>query len=273
MKEMNRSELCAAGSVTSIGMIPSQRFRNNGLSYSAHFFNYQADNLTSPSGDPEMVNLKMFKISEIGKPMVDVIFAIILLIATLSTAFCVYEATRWNGIQAVDFGDSSMYRSESIRDTTFANTEVMVDVQLFTSWVDAVSKRETEHAEFIEQRFRKEFRPAFDAWIAESRRDPTHPIPAGTPFERPEYRPYYYTASQLLEENASAAFNRGKAANTHGDSYISNTVLFAIVLFFCGVYSRWESVRIRYALLFMTLLIFSYAMYSLGSLLLRVGYV
>ena len=48
----------------------------------------------------------------------DIIFAILLLIATLSTAFCVYQATRWNGIQAVDFGESAKFRTESIRATT-----------------------------------------------------------------------------------------------------------------------------------------------------------
>ncbi len=55
--------------------------------------------------------------------------------------------------------------------------------------------------------------------------------------------------------------------------YISNTVLFAIVLFFCGVYSQWEEVRIRQAILVVTLIVFTFALYSMGSLLLRVGYI
>jgi hypothetical protein len=55
--------------------------------------------------------------------------------------------------------------------------------------------------------------------------------------------------------------------------YISNTVLFAIVLFFCGIYTRWESIRIRRGILLMTILVFSFAFYSLVSLLLKVGFV
>ena len=55
--------------------------------------------------------------------------------------------------------------------------------------------------------------------------------------------------------------------------YISNTVLFAIVLFFCGIYSRWDSMKIRTGILVITLVVFSFALYSLVSLLLRVGYI
>ena len=218
-----------------------------------------------------MINPSQMKIPEKGIPRIDVVFVIILLIATLSTAFCVYQATRWNGFQAIDFGDASKYRTESVRATTTANTQIIIDVQLFTSWVDAVSKGELLQAKFIKDRFREEFKPAFEAWLAKA--NSTNPIPPGSPFELPEYTLAEYNESVLLEEKATAAFNDGKDANTNGDLYISNTVLFAIVLFFCGIYSRWDSIRIRKGILVITLILFAFALYSLGSLLLRVGYV
>lgn len=207
-----------------------------------------------------------------GKPMMDVIFAVILLIATLSTAFCVYQAARWNGVQSIDFGQSSMMRSESLRDTNIVTADVIVDVQLFTSWVNAVGAGDVAQAAFLRERFRKEFRPAFEAWLASGTNGTNGGIPPGTPFDRAEYSLHYYTESRLLEENATAKFNQGKDANTNSDMYISNTVLFAIVLFFCGIYSRWESEKIRMMLLFVTLLVFLYAMHSMSSLLLRVGF-
>ncbi len=217
-----------------------------------------------------MVNVNELKLPEKGKPMMDVIFAIILLIATLSTAFCVYQATRWNGVQSIDFGESSMLRAESLRATNVVTTEVIIDMQLYTSWLNAVARGDNAQAAFLRERFRPEFRPAFDAWLASAGPDTSGGIPSGTPFGQSEYNLKYYEKSYQLEENATAAFNHGKDANTNGDMYISNTVLFAIVLFFCGIYSRWESVKIRIGLLAMTLLIFSYAMFSMGNLLLRV---
>jgi hypothetical protein len=218
-----------------------------------------------------MINPSQMKIPEKGIPRIDVVFVIVLLIATLSTAFCVYQATRWNGFQAIDFGDASKYRTESVRASTTANTQIIIDVQLFTSWVDAVSKGELTQAKFIRDRFREEFKPAFETWLAKA--NSTNPIPSGSPFDLPEYTLAEYNESVLLEEKATAAFNEGKDANTNGDLYISNTVLFAIVLFFCGIYSRWDSIRIRKGILVITLIVFAFALYSLGSLLLKVGYV
>jgi hypothetical protein len=218
-----------------------------------------------------MMDPNKLKIPKKGIPKIDLIFAILLLIATLSTAICVYQATRWNGIQAVAFGESGKFRTESIRATTVANTQVNIDVQLFMSWVDAVRKDDKIEAEFIKERFREEFKPAFEVWVAKA--NTTNPIPPGTPFDLPEYSVAKYNESALLEEKATEAFNTGKDANNYGDQYISNTVLFAIVMFFCGIYTRWESMRIRQGILVVTLVVFTYAMYSLVTLLIRVGYV
>lgn len=218
-----------------------------------------------------MLDSQKLKIPKKGIPKIDLIFAILLLVATLSTAACVYQATRWNGIQAVHFGESGKFRTESIRATTVANTQVIIDVQLFMDWVDAVRKNDPIQAEFIKERFREEFKPAFEAWVAQA--NATNPIPPGTPFDLPEYSVAKYDESALLEDNATAAFNKGKDANTNGDIYISNTVLFAIVMFFCGIYTRWDSLRIRQGILVVTLVVFTYGVYSLVSLLLRIGYV
>jgi hypothetical protein len=211
------------------------------------------------------------KIPEKGMPKIDAIFAILLLIGTLSTAICVYQATRWNGIQANDYGESAMFRTESTKITTIANSQVIIDVQLYLSWVDAVRKGDQTEAQFIRERFRNEFKPSFEAWIAEA--NSTTPIPLGTPFDRPEYSIAKYKESALLEENATAAFQQGTDANENSDMYISITVLFAIVLFFCGVYSKWESMKIQLGLLVVALLIFSIASFKMVSLLLSVGYV
>lgn len=220
-----------------------------------------------------MISQDKLKIPKKGIHKIDLFFAVLLLIATLSTAFCVYQATRWNGIQAVDFGESAKYRTESIRATTMGNSLVIIDVQLYVDWVDAISRGDQVRADFIEERFRDEFRPAFEAWIGIAGEDPENPIPPGTPFSLPEYTLSEYKESTLLEENATVAFNRGKDANQNGDSYISNTVLFAIVMFFCGIYTRWDSTRIQLGILVITLFVFTYAIFQLVSLLLRVGYV
>jgi len=217
-----------------------------------------------------MLNFDTLKIPEKGMPTIDIIFAIILLIATLSTAFCVYQATRWNGEQSGNYVEASTYRAESIRATTEGNLEVNLDTQRFLRWVDAVDTGNLKEATFLRQRFSEEFKPAFEAWIAKA--DATNPVPPGSPFKLPEYKIAKYHEAAVLEEKATAAFNKGNDANENGDLYIANTVLFAIVLFFCGVYSRWDSIKIRTGILLVTLLVFLFALYSMGALLLNVGY-
>jgi hypothetical protein len=166
------------------------------------------------------------------------------------------------------FSGRMTIRSESIKTTTIANSQIIVDVLAFQNWVTAVRRGDIIEAEFLKERFREEFKPAFVAWIAQS--DGTDAIPPGIPFDLPEYTVAGYNGSAQREGKATAAFNEGKDANTNGDRYISLTVLFAMVLFFCGIYSRWDSVKKRMGIVLSALFVFSFALYSLASLLFRV---
>lgn len=83
----------------------------------------------------------------------------------------------------------------------------------------------------------------------------------------------YYPMSQLPDKNATAGFSKGEDADTHGDMYVSTTTFFALDLFFFLRVYRWgESIRIWIGLLVMTRILFSFALGSPGSLLLRTGY-
>ena len=104
----------------------------------------------------------MDRMKERARPAIDLIFAVILPIATLSTALCVYQATRWNGFQVIDFWESEKLLTESIRATSTADSQVVIDVQMFTSWVNAVSKGDRVQAAFLKERSLGEFMPAFE---------------------------------------------------------------------------------------------------------------
>jgi hypothetical protein len=218
-----------------------------------------------------MIDPTKLSLPKKGTPKIDAIFAILLLIATLGSAICVYQATRWNGIQAVEFGNSAKFRTESVRAATRGDVQVSIDVDTFTSWANAVSTGDEKQARFLEERFREEFRPAFQAWKAQANQDPGNPIPPGTPFDLPEYQVASLAESSRLEEEATAAFGRAADANTNGDQYILTTVLFAIVLFFCGIYSKWEVQRVRIALLAVALVVFGFAFYNMANLLFQLG--
>jgi hypothetical protein len=191
---------------------------------------------------------------------IEVIFAVILLFTTVTSAFCAYEATRWAGARNSLVDTSNRLTTESIRASDEANRDVLVDVSVFLSWVDAKSRNDTLRAGFLESRFTPEFTPAFDAWIAAVKNGTPGTIPPGTPFSRPEYHVFAQDRSGQLQQNASAIYNEAKEASQTSDDYILNAVLFTIVLFLCGVGQRWEHDRIRKILLVSAIIFFIIAM-------------
>ncbi len=200
---------------------------------------------------------------------VEVLAVIILSLATVSSAWSAYEATRWSGEQAVSAGQASAMRTESTRLSNRANTETTIDVQVFTDWVAAVSQKETRRAEFLETRFRAEFKPAFAAWRASA---PAGTIPEGTPFQRPEYRLAANTEAQRLLAEAEDRTQASLRANQISDNFVLTTVLFATVLFFAGIASRVQAVNVRRAVLILAVLVWVAATAVMFNLPQNVGF-
>ena len=79
-----------------------------------------------------------------------------------------------------------------------ANRQAQIDVALFTQWIDAYAQDEAELTSFYRKRFRDEFEPAFEAWIAtKPRQNPKAPL---SPFAMPQYRLAASTEAERLEE-------------------------------------------------------------------------
>ena len=152
-----------------------------------------------------------------------VISSVLLLAATVSTAFCVFEATLWSGQQAISYGQASAYRTESVRASNIALAQVQVDAALFVDWVTAISQNNTELANFLEERFREEFRPAFHSWLDKADTSAGE-VPPGTPFELTEYQLETMKESENYLKKAEEAFAEGTRANQINDKYISSTV-------------------------------------------------
>jgi hypothetical protein len=179
---------------------------------------------------------------------VEVLVVILLSVATVTTAWSAYQATRWSGTQAINSGQADALRAESTKWSDRANSLSIVDVQLFTAWVAATGDDDTVRSDFLRERFRDEFRPAFDAWLA-SVPDSRKTIPEGTPFDRPEYQLAARAESERLSEEAADHVAASREANQRGDNFILVTVLFASVLFFAGTVGKLRSRNIRRMLL------------------------
>jgi hypothetical protein len=178
---------------------------------------------------------------------VEFVVAFILALATVIAAWSAYQATRWSGEQARHSSLAAARRTEASQETSLFAAERLIDVQMWLTWFR--SKRtgvDDDVAASIEERFRSEFKPAFDAWLGQV---PEGQIPPRTPFEMEVYRSA--TGSRIigLEDEADALFADAQRANQLADDFVLVTVIMAGVLFLAGVGARFRAPRLRLAML------------------------
>jgi hypothetical protein len=184
----------------------------------------------------------------------EVVATIVLALAAVATAWSSYQATRWNGEQATASSRTNAVRIQAARASSLFEAQAEIDVATFIQWVNAHARGEPDLATFYEDRFRAEFHPAFEAWLAT---DPlSSPEAPPTPFAMDEYAPAARTEAEQLDEQSevlSAVVRRNiqRAAN-----YVLAVVLFAVALFFAGMSTKLRGQGTRLTMLVVGCLIF-----------------
>jgi hypothetical protein len=174
---------------------------------------------------------------------VEIAATVLLSVAAVATAWSSYQATRWNGEQAKAASRTNAIRIDAARAQGLAEAQTQVDVATFTSWVDAYARDETELADFYFKRFRAEFKPAVDAWIAERPlRNPDAPL---TPFAMPQYRLAATAEAERLDAEAEASAAIVQRNIQRASNYVLAVVLFAVSLFFAGLSTKLGDRRLR----------------------------
>jgi hypothetical protein len=128
-------------------------------------------------------------------------------------------------------------------------------VATFSQWVDAYAQEQTRLADFYFKRFRAEFKPAVDAWIAtRPLRNPDAPL---TPFAMPEYAVAANEEAERLEAEAEAFAAEARTDVQRATNYVLGVVLFAASLFFAGMSARLRTRRLRLVLLSFGIVVFA----------------
>lgn len=178
---------------------------------------------------------------------IEVVIVALLGLAALATAWSSYQASLWDGIQSSNYTQASGSRTNAAQERTAANQFRLADLNLFANYIDAALHGDDEVADFYFQRFRDEFKVAYDAWIAlDPFNDPDAP---DSPFVMSEYQLAHDAEAQSLEERADQLFAAGEDANTFSDIYTLTTLLFAAALFFAAISERFDYFKARVALL------------------------
>jgi hypothetical protein len=171
---------------------------------------------------------------------------VLLVVAAVATSWSSYQATRWNGEQAAAAGRTNAIRIEASRADGLAEAQTQIDVATFIAWAEADVTGDRQLADFVMDRFREEFRPAFDAWTATA--PLTNPDAPPTPFAMDEYRLESQQQAEELDARAEASAAEVRANIQRASNYVLTVVLYAVALFFAGMSTRVNASRLRWVL-------------------------
>ena len=174
---------------------------------------------------------------------VEILATVLLSLAAVATAWSGYQATRWNGEQAKAAGRTNAIRVEAARAQGLSESQTQIDVATFIQWVDAYALKRTELSNFYFKRFRREFRPAVQAWL--KTRPLVNPDAPLTPFAMPQYRLAAASEAKRLDAAAEVSAAEVRRDIQRGSNYVLGVVLFSVSHFFAGLSPRLTDVRLR----------------------------
>jgi hypothetical protein len=191
---------------------------------------------SDPAGSP---NRELYE----KKRWIEPVTALLMALATLSTAWCSYQSAAWtrksnrlmNEFNALE-RKAGLLSIQGIQQATIQTT-------MFMQMLAAQQSGNEKLANFYVQRFPPDARKAYDAWLAQK------------PFENPNAAPHPFVPKlyevpgtrDAAEANSKAANSLKEARNAGNVSgqYLANTVLFATVLFFASASGKFEQRRVR----------------------------
>jgi hypothetical protein len=183
--------------------------------------------------------------------------AILMALATLSTAWCSYQCSKWNG-QSSDLATSAARLEQKAAVLRLEDNQIIgIQIKLFTDFISARMEGDDKRAQFYSDRFPPELRAAYDRWMEQKpfenpKADP-HPFVPGL------YKPRFAEDTRQATADAGRDGAEAKRTGNFGARYLSNTVLFAMVLFFAGTSARFDQRHVRLWSFFFAVAVFLFA--------------
>ncbi len=184
--------------------------------------------------------------------------AIILAIAAVATAWASFQASQWSGAQSDAQSASAIARADAGRSATLANQAVIIDSQMWLSWIDAVNVGDRRKAGFLDDRFSPSLKAAQTEWVGGVTLDANGvpvTIPSGTPLDLPTYVVPEQVASDEGATRAEALLAEADVAATNSTQFVLIAVLLAMVLFFASIATKFVQPKVQVMLTLVSLVI------------------
>lgn len=191
------------------------------------------------------------------KPWFEPASAILMAVATLTTALCSYQSTQWSG-QSSDFATQADKLQREAFGQHLASLQAQsVQIQVFMEAMNGQLRGDDKTARFYTDRFGGTLKPAYEKWLAlKPFDDPSAPP---HPFTPELYVPPFQQEVLDARTKATRLAALSKATGNTAQGYLGNTVILAMVLFFAGTASKFDQRRVRWSSLGFAIVLFIYA--------------
>jgi hypothetical protein len=183
--------------------------------------------------------------------------AILMAVASLATAWCSYQSSRWSNQSSTLATKASNLERQAMALHLESQQVQTVQLHLAMEAVDATMQGNEKLANFYISRFANELKPAWEKWIVLKPFD--DPAAPPSPFAAGLYTPRYQ--QEILSDRAEAkqAAVSSNATSGHASSYLGNTVVLASVLFFAGTMGKFHQRHVRWSSLAFAIALLLYA--------------
>jgi hypothetical protein len=174
---------------------------------------------------------------------VEPVTALLMALTTVGTAWCSYQSAAWTRQSNRLMNEFNALERRAGLLSVQGMQQATIHTAMFMELLAAKQAGNEQLANFYVERFPRDVRKAYDAWLAQK------------PFENPNADPHPFVPSlyeprgtrEAADATAKAAISQQearKAGNISGQ-YLANTVLFATVLFFASASGKFEQQRVR----------------------------
>jgi hypothetical protein len=193
----------------------------------------------------------------------EMIAVLLLGVATIGTAWCGYQASRWNQDQGQIARDGSDLRVEGNRQFGLATQAIVYDANLVAQYAKAVVDGDTDLQQFFRTTlFRPAFLPVLERWEDAIEAGETPPnLLQDSDYVGGELAEYEATQSRAEAKDVEA-----KDAGKNGDDYVLITVLLASALFFAGVTTSFKLQLARLMLIGLAAVLIAYCLSRIATL-------
>jgi hypothetical protein len=191
------------------------------------------------------------------KKWVEPVAALLMALATLSTAWCSYQSAAWTRKSNRLINQFNAFERKAALLTMQGTQQATIHAAMFMQLLAAQEAGNEKLVNFYVERFPPDVRKAYDAWLAQK--------PFGNPNADPHpFVPQLYEprgTREAADATAKAATNQQEAgaAGSISGQYLANTVLFATVLFFASASGKFEQRRVRVVAFAFALAVFTFA--------------